>query len=140
VRLNPNQYFIGSTFFVAKQCVRELHDLDPSTRRLHLDEMAEVASAVFEVFAPRKLNYEALGNGVPHLHWWLTPRYSDDPRPRGPIWEDFDFLRAQWTHGCEPSVNERDQRRRDLLSALQGRFSRPFGLGLWHDPPLSCPN
>ena len=28
---------------------------------------------------PRKMNYEALGNSVPHLHWWLTPRHTDDP-------------------------------------------------------------
>ena len=57
--------------------------------------MAEVAEALFRVFSPRKLNYEALGNSVPHLHWWLTPRYVDDPRPHAPIWEDLDFLRAQ---------------------------------------------
>ena len=75
VRLNPNQYFTGATFFLTKACVHELFDLDRTTRAKHLDEMAEVAAAVFAAFAPRKLNYEALGNGAPHLHWWLTPRY-----------------------------------------------------------------
>ena len=54
-------------------------------------EMSDVAQAMFHAFNPRKLNYEALGNMVPHLHWWLTPRYDDDSRPRAPIWEDFDF-------------------------------------------------
>jgi len=121
VRLNPNQYFAGSTFFVAKDCLAELHDLDRPTRLLHLDEMAEVAAAVWGVFAPRKLNYEALGNGAPHLHWWLTPRYADDARPRAPIWEDLEFLRAQWTNSQEPSPDLRDQRRRDLLVALRRR-------------------
>jgi diadenosine tetraphosphate (Ap4A) HIT family hydrolase len=76
VRLNPNQYFTGSTFFLTKVCVHELHQLDRSTRLKHLDEMAEVSAAIFTAFSPRKLNYEALGNGAPHLHWWLTPRYA----------------------------------------------------------------
>jgi diadenosine tetraphosphate (Ap4A) HIT family hydrolase len=85
VRLNPNQYFAGATFFLAKQCVHELHELSRPTRLLHLEEMSEVAAAVFEVFEPRKLNYEALGNSTPHLHWWLTPRSATDARPSGPI-------------------------------------------------------
>lgn len=85
VRLAPNQYFRGSVFFVARQCVREVFDLDDSLRHRHLAEMAELAAAVNEAFEPRKLNIESLGNGVPHLHWWITPRYETDPRPRGPF-------------------------------------------------------
>jgi diadenosine tetraphosphate (Ap4A) HIT family hydrolase len=121
VRLNPNQYFRGSCFFLAKSCVYELHDFDRATRDAHLAEMAEVAAAVWDVFRPRKLNYEALGNGAPHLHWWLTPRYETDPRPIGPIWEDMEFLRAQWTNGCRPSEEEREALRSELLTALASR-------------------
>jgi diadenosine tetraphosphate (Ap4A) HIT family hydrolase len=121
VRLNPNQYFPGSCFFLAKDCVNELHDLAASVRGAHLYEMAEVAAAIFEVFQPRKMNYEALGNSAPHLHWWLTPRYATDPRPRGPMWEDMEFLRAQWTKGCRPSDDERELRRSSMLSALRSR-------------------
>jgi diadenosine tetraphosphate (Ap4A) HIT family hydrolase len=121
VRLNPNQYFRGSCFFVAKECVREIHDLDRATRQLHLDEMAEVVAAIDEVFSPTKLNYEALGNGVPHLHWWLTPRYSTDPRPFAPIWEDLEFLRSEWTNGGRPTDEERESRRAALLSVLESR-------------------
>src|SRR5206468_9134801 len=36
---------------------------------------------------PRKMNYEALGNTVGHLHWHLFPRYEWDPHPKRPIWE-----------------------------------------------------
>jgi diadenosine tetraphosphate (Ap4A) HIT family hydrolase len=96
VRLNPNQYFRGSCFFLAKDCLHELHEFERATRDIHLAEMAEVAAAVWKAFTPRKLNYEALGNGAPHLHCWITPRYESDPRPIGPIWEDMEFLRAQW--------------------------------------------
>jgi diadenosine tetraphosphate (Ap4A) HIT family hydrolase len=90
VRLNPNQYFHGSCFFLAKSCIHELHDFDRVTRDAHLAEMAEVAAAIWTTFTPKKLNYEALGNGAPHLHWWLTPRYESDPRPFAPIWEDLE--------------------------------------------------
>jgi diadenosine tetraphosphate (Ap4A) HIT family hydrolase len=121
VRLNPNQYFPGSAFFLTKACVPELHDLDRATRLKHLDEMAEVSAAIFDAVSPRKFNYEALGNGVPHLHWWLTPRYDSDPHPRAPIWEDHEFLRAQWGEGCRPDDAARIDVCRRLLAALAAR-------------------
>ena len=98
VRLNPNQYFTGSAFFLTKVCVHELHQLDRSTRLKHLNEMAEVAAAIFTAFSPRKLNYEALGNGAPHLHWWLTPRYASDPRGSPPS--------GRTSSSCGPSGRE----------------------------------
>jgi diadenosine tetraphosphate (Ap4A) HIT family hydrolase len=85
VRLNPNQHFVGGTFFAATSCVPELHDLDPATRTLHLHEMAEVAAAVMATFRPRKMNYELLGNSLPHLHTHVMPRYADDPKPGWPF-------------------------------------------------------
>lgn len=121
VRLNPNQYFRGACFFLAKACVHELHHFERATRDAHLAEMAGVSAAVWSVSSPKKLNYEALGNGVPHLHWWLTPRYEADPRPFAPIWEDLEFLRAQWTSACRPTDEERESLRSRLLSALDSQ-------------------
>jgi diadenosine tetraphosphate (Ap4A) HIT family hydrolase len=121
VRLAPTQYFKGSVFFVARRCVREVFDLDGSVRGRHLAEMAEVAAAVNETFRPRNLNIESLGNGVPHLHWWITPRYETDPRPRGPIWEDLDFLRVLWSEGGRPSPDEFAALQGSLLGSLQSR-------------------
>ena len=92
--LADNQYYPGYTIFVAKQCVPELHDLPPDVRSRFLEEMAQVAEAVFRAFAPRKLNYELLGNSVSHLHWHLLPRYADDPNPRWPVWNNEAFLSA----------------------------------------------
>ena len=31
------------------------------------------------------MNYETLGNSLPHLHTHLVPRYTDDPRPGQPF-------------------------------------------------------
>ena len=119
VWLNPCQYHLGSAFYVARSCVAELHELGAEERATHLEEMAMVAAAVLDEFGARKMNYEALGNLVPHLHWWLTPRHHDDPRPRGPIWEDMDFLRLLWTHGGRPDADEGVVLRRRVPAALR---------------------
>jgi diadenosine tetraphosphate (Ap4A) HIT family hydrolase len=34
---------------------------------------------------PVKLNYDILGNMLPHLHTHVIPRYADDPRPGWPF-------------------------------------------------------
>ena len=86
--LGDNQIYPGYTIFVAKRCVAELHLLPPEERSTFLHEMAQVAEAVFRAFAPRKLNYELLGNSVPHLHWHLFPRHDDDPDPTWPVWNN----------------------------------------------------
>jgi diadenosine tetraphosphate (Ap4A) HIT family hydrolase len=118
VRLGRNQYHRGLTFFVAERCVAELHELPRDERDAHLAEMADVAAAVWRAFGPRKLNYEALGNSVPHLHWWLTPRYEDDPVRNGPIWVDPDFLRVESSGEPSPDEAERESLRDALRGAL----------------------
>ena len=68
--------------------------------------MAQVAEAVFRAFAPRKLNYELLGNSEAHLHWHLFPRYADDPNPLWPVWNNEAFMQASPQsprgHGASP--------------------------------------
>jgi diadenosine tetraphosphate (Ap4A) HIT family hydrolase len=112
--LADNQYYPGYTIFVAKQCVPELHDLAPDVRSRFLQEMAQVAEAVFRAFKPRKLNYELLGNSVSHLHWHLFPRYTDDPNPQWPVWNNEQFLQAPRRTQIDPArlaeLRERVQR------------------------------
>lgn len=112
VGLNPLQYYRGYTFFSSRTCVAELHDLPLEERQLFLHDMVEVAHAVWRAFRPQKLNYEALGNGVPHLHWHIVPRHADDVRASAPIWENLEFLRLNWT-----GVEEQDAEVRDRLVA-----------------------
>lgn len=68
VVLGDHQFYKGYTLFLCKKHVNELHELDKGFRRSFLDEMGMVAEAVYRSFNPVKLNYELLGNGVPHLH------------------------------------------------------------------------
>ena len=48
-------------------------------------EVLRVSRALLAVLRPVKLNYDVLGNSVPHLHTHLVPRYADDPRPGWPF-------------------------------------------------------
>jgi diadenosine tetraphosphate (Ap4A) HIT family hydrolase len=32
-----------------------------------------------------KMNYDLLGNSLPHLHTHVLPRYADDPKPGWPF-------------------------------------------------------
>ena len=48
-------------------------------------EVLRVGRALEAVLAPVKLNYDLLGNTVPHLHTHVVPRYADDPRPGWPF-------------------------------------------------------
>jgi diadenosine tetraphosphate (Ap4A) HIT family hydrolase len=97
VRLHTVQYFRGYTFFSARACVHELYQLGGPERAAFLHDMAEVASALHRAFTPHKLNYELLGNTVPHLHWHLVPRHLGEPDLHSPIWEDHHFLRLVWS-------------------------------------------
>ncbi len=116
--LADNQYIRGYTIFLSKRCVPELHDLAPGVRTRFLEEMAQVAEAVFRAFAPRKLNYEMLGNSVAHAHWHLFPRYADDPNPRWPVWNNPAFVEAAGATaiGAEELRSLRERARAALIA------------------------
>ncbi len=84
--LGDFQYYKGYTLFLSKIHKKELHELEHKFMKKFLEEMAQVAKAVYQAFQPLKLNYEMLGNRDPHLHWHLFPRYKNDPQLRSPVW------------------------------------------------------
>jgi len=72
-------------------------------------EVVRVARVLESQLQPVKMNYDLLGNSLPHLHTHLVPRYADDPRPGWP----FPFPEA------EPPPIEEEAFRRDV-EALRG--------------------
>jgi diadenosine tetraphosphate (Ap4A) HIT family hydrolase len=84
--LGPWQFYRGYCVLVARAHATELSRLDAAARRAYLDEMCLLARAIEETFRPHKLNYELLGNQVPHLHWHLFPRAANDPEALKPVW------------------------------------------------------
>jgi diadenosine tetraphosphate (Ap4A) HIT family hydrolase len=85
--LAPDQFYRGYALVIARVHARELYELPDAEGTGYYREMLAVARAIAVALAPRKLNYELLGNTVPHLHWHLFPRHADDPRPARPTWE-----------------------------------------------------
>jgi diadenosine tetraphosphate (Ap4A) HIT family hydrolase len=85
-KLNPDQAFEGYTFLTLKWHEEELYRLIDKDRKQFLGDMSLVANALSKVFKPDKMNYELLGNSMPHLHWHLVPRYTSDPMWGRPIW------------------------------------------------------
>ena len=79
------QFYNGYCVLVAREHATELSQLGP-TRAPFLDEMSRLAAAIGACFAPLKLNYELLGNQVPHLHWHIFPRTVTDPDRMRPVW------------------------------------------------------
>ena len=65
--------------------VVEPTELDDEEAASYGLEVLTVGRALEKAFSPVKLNYDLLGNSVPHLHTHIVPRYADDPRPGWPF-------------------------------------------------------
>ncbi len=111
--LGPNQYFLGYSLLLCSQPATELDELEPLMRRQFLDDMARLAAAVRRVVRPYKLNYEALGNQVHHLHWHIFPRTLDEPLPTEPVWRALPDPELATLHDFDPD------RHAELLAAMR---------------------
>jgi len=81
--LHDDQFFPGWTVVVFKRHATELFHLSSAERIQLMEEVSLVAQALAQVYAARKINYEFLGNQLPHIHWHLIPRH---PAPFDPVW------------------------------------------------------
>ncbi len=88
VILNRDQFFPGYTLLFTKNHVTELFHLDRELRAALVEEVSSVAQALYTVFTPAKINYELLGNMVPHIHWHIVPRFSSEALWPRPIWAE----------------------------------------------------
>ncbi|MFZ6778695.1 HIT family protein [Undibacterium sp. Ji83W] len=66
--------------------VKEMTDLSEADRNTFMQAVWKVEAAIRAVMQPHKMNVASLGNMVPHLHWHLIPRYTDDAHFPNPIW------------------------------------------------------
>lgn len=65
--------------------VVEPFELTPAESASYWQTVLVVAQALAEHYKPLKMNYETLGNTVPHLHTHLLPRFTDEPAPGRPF-------------------------------------------------------
>lgn len=116
VVLGDFQCYKGYTVFLSKTHVEELHELEEQVKIKFLEEMAQVAEAVYKAFHPVKLNYELLGNRVPHLHWHIFPRYKSDPNIKSPVWEVDKSIRC--AQSTKPTEVQLEKMKNQLLKDL----------------------
>jgi diadenosine tetraphosphate (Ap4A) HIT family hydrolase len=86
--LNRDQFFPGYCLLFTKDHVTELFHLSATVRQGVMEEVSRVAATLYAIYRPEKINYELLGNMVPHMHWHLVPRRTDDPLWPRPIWSE----------------------------------------------------
>jgi diadenosine tetraphosphate (Ap4A) HIT family hydrolase len=66
--------------------VAEMSDLPDDARARVMTAVNGVERAMRRVMVPEKINLASLGNQVPHVHWHVIPRFSNDSRFPLPIW------------------------------------------------------
>ncbi|HQR42734.1 MAG TPA: HIT family protein [Gemmatales bacterium] len=117
VFLGPWQYYEGYCIVTARQHYTELFEMSAFARHALMDEVARVAKAIHAVVKPRKINYEWLGNQVPHLHWHLFPRQQSDPHHLQAAW--LDIALAEKDVALKERWQECQRGRAKLIGELQ---------------------
>ena len=117
VILGDRQFYRGYCVLFAKLHATELYLMPADTARLLSDEMRLVAEAIAAVVKPWKMNYECLGNGEPHVHWHLFPRYETDQMRGVPIW-----LRLE----SEQKILLDENDRRALIASIRSQLAIRF--------------
>jgi len=112
------QRFKGYTVFMCKQHGPELHNLEHEFRIKHLSEMILVAEAVFNVIKPEKMNYELLGNGCPHIHWHLYPRFRGDTPIVSSVYQLTD------AELFDESYRPSEEQRKELIKKIRNEIIR----------------
>lgn len=66
--------------------VREMTDLAPADRAHCMAAVYAAETALREVLRPDKINLASFGNMVPHVHWHVIPRFTDDAHFPNAVW------------------------------------------------------
>lgn len=76
----------GFTRVVLRNHVAEMTDLAGADRDHLMTLVWAVEQAQRDALAPDKINLASFGNVVPHLHWHVIPRWTDDRHFPNPVW------------------------------------------------------
>jgi diadenosine tetraphosphate (Ap4A) HIT family hydrolase len=88
LRLVRNQYVPGYCVLICNRHVHEPYELSREEGIQFFEDMNRVGAALERVLGAIKMNFEILGNLVPHLHVHIKPRFYGDDAPSRPIWPD----------------------------------------------------
>lgn len=116
VVIGDYQFYKGYSLFLCKKHTDELHKLPKKFRMKFLEEMSLLGEAIYKAFSPEKLNYEALGNTDPHLHWHIFPRYENDQDKKRVTWVIDKSIR--YSKKYKPTKIELGKLKNKLLSEI----------------------
>jgi diadenosine tetraphosphate (Ap4A) HIT family hydrolase len=85
LRLSMDQSLADYCVLICRKHVREPHELDHADRLRFFEDMTHVGEALERAYSALKINYQILGNTVPHLHCHIQPRFHGDPYPDRPV-------------------------------------------------------
>ena len=89
VMLNRDQFFQGYCLVFTREHVTELFHLEKGVPRCGDGRGQQRGCRSSQRLChPAKINYELLGNMVPHMHWHVVPRFTADPLWPRPIWSE----------------------------------------------------
>lgn len=77
VYLNRDQKHKGRLVVVLKGHKTEYFMLTEEENRGYFKELAIAAEAVYHLYHPDKINYATFGDGVPHVHVHVVPKYRE---------------------------------------------------------------
>lgn len=100
--------------------VREMTDLSFDERQEFMATVWAVETVLRKVMQPHKINLASLGNLVPHLHWHIIPRFTDDLHFPQPIWS------IPATTNQDAAAATQLQVRREQLPALRAALLAHF--------------
>ena len=102
--------------------VREMTDLSAAERRHCMRVVFAAERALRKALSPHKINLASFGNFVPHLHWHVIPRYTDDPHFPEVVWG-----RRRRKGGRRPAIRG--------LAALREALGRELRRVRWQSAP-----
>ena len=76
VYLNRDQKHKGRCIVMFKDHKTEYFQLTQEENRGYFAELAKTAQAVWNLYHPDKINYATFGDGVPHVHVHVVPKYK----------------------------------------------------------------
>jgi diadenosine tetraphosphate (Ap4A) HIT family hydrolase len=85
VRVSSRDY-PGYCRVILNRHASEMTDLAAGERERLMRAVFACETAVRNLFRPDKVNLASLGNQVPHLHWHVIARHTDDRTFPDPIW------------------------------------------------------
>jgi diadenosine tetraphosphate (Ap4A) HIT family hydrolase len=74
--LNRNQLLIGRVIIAYKEHKTEIFQLGEEERNGFFKDVSRCAQAIYTIYAPDKINYAIFGDGAPHFHVHLVPKYK----------------------------------------------------------------